>query len=144
MFIGQYEHHLEEKGRLSIPKKFRTELAEGGVLTRGLDGCLFLFPKKRWEEFMSKLSQTPLTKADARGFSRLLTYGAVEVETDVQGRILLPEYLRSYASIKKDVILAGALERIEIWDKENFNLYQEKIEKESQMIAERLAELGIL
>ena len=74
MFIGQYEHNLEEKGRLSVPKKFRNDLVDGGVLTRGLDNCLFLFPKKRWEEFMSKLSQTPLTKADARGFSRLLTY----------------------------------------------------------------------
>lgn len=144
MFVGQYEHNLEEKGRLSVPKKFRGDLAEGGVLTRGLDGCLFLFPKKRWEEFVDKLSQTPLTKADARGFSRLLTYGATEVELDGQGRILVPEFLRNFAGIKKEVILAGALERIEIWDKENFSDYQQKIEKESEMISERLAELGIL
>ena len=144
MFIGQYEHNLEEKGRLSVPKKFRNDLVDGGVLTRGLDNCLFLFPKKRWEEFMSKLSQTPLTKADARGFSRLLTYGAVEVELDAQGRILLPEFLRIFAGIKKEVILAGALERVEIWDRDNFAAYQEKIENESGALAERLAELGIL
>lgn len=144
MFIGQYEHNLEEKGRLSVPKKFRSELAEGGVLTRGLDGCLFLFSKKRWNEFVEKLSQTPLTKADARGFSRLLTYGAVEVELDHQGRILIPEFLRSFGEFKKEIILAGALERVEIWDKSKFTIYQEKIEKESQMIAERLADLGIL
>lgn len=144
MFIGQYEHNLEEKGRLSIPKKFRDEITEGGILTRGLDGCLFLFPKGRWEEFINKLSQTPLTKSDARGFSRLLTYGATEVELDGQGRILVPEFLRNFAGIKKEVILAGALERIEIWDKENFSDYQQKIEKEGETIAERLAELGIL
>lgn len=144
MFIGQYEHNLEEKGRLSVPKKFRTDLADGGVLTRGLDGCLFLFPKRHWEEFVEKLQQTPLTKADARGFSRLLTYGANEVEIDAQGRILVPEYLRQFAGIKKEVILAGSLERIEIWDKENFTVYQEKIEKEGELIAERLADLGLI
>lgn len=144
MFIGQYEHNLEEKGRLSIPKKFRSELAEGGVLTRGLDGCLFLFSKKRWNEFVEKLSQTPLTKADARGFSRLLTYGAVEVELDRQGRILVPEFLRSFAGIKKEVVLAGALNRIEVWDNGEFATYQEKIEKDSQVISERLAELGLI
>lgn len=144
MFIGQYEHNLEEKGRLSIPKKFRSDLVEGGVITRGLDGCLFLFPKRKWEEFVNKLAETPLTKADARGFSRLLTYGAVEIEVDGQGRMLIPEYLREFAQIKKEVVLAGAIGRIEIWDKSNFKSYQEKIENESQMIAERLAELGIL
>ncbi|MDP3888758.1 MAG: division/cell wall cluster transcriptional repressor MraZ [bacterium] len=144
MFIGQYEHNLEEKGRLSVPKKFRADLSEGGVLTRGLDGCLFLFPKKRWEEFVEKLSQTPLTKADARGFARLLTYGATEIEIDGQGRMLLPEFLRRFAGIKKEVVLAGAIERVEIWSKENFTAYQERIEKESINIAERLAELGII
>lgn len=144
MFIGQYEHNLEEKGRLSIPKKFRAELVEGGVLTRGLDGCLFLFPKERWSEFIAKLSQTPLTKADARGFSRLLTYGATEVELDGQGRILIPEYLRESAALTSAIVIAGALERIEIWNKENFAIYQEKIEKDSENIAERLTDLGIL
>lgn len=144
MFIGQYEHNLEEKGRLSVPKKFRTDLVDGGVLTRGLDGCLFLFPKKRWEEFIDKLSQTPLTKADARGFSRLLTYGATEVELDGQGRILIPEYLRDFATLKNAIVVAGALGRVEIWSKENFALYQERIEKDSENIAERLADLGIL
>jgi MraZ protein len=144
MFIGQYEHKLEERGRISIPKRFRSELSEGGVLTRGLDGCLFLFSRKRWQEFIERLAQIPLTKAEARGFSRFLTYGAVEVELDSQGRILLPEFLRNFAGIKKEVILAGAIGRIEIWDKENFNAYQEKIEKEGEKIAERLNELGIL
>jgi len=144
MFIGQYEHNLEEKGRLSIPKKFRGELGEGAVLTKGLDGCLFLFPKEKWNEFIGKLSQTPLTKADARGFSRLLTYGASEVDLDGQGRVLIPEYLRESAGIKNEAVVAGALNRIEIWSKENFVAYQGKIENESTDIAERLAELGII
>lgn len=144
MFIGQYEHNLEEKGRLAIPKKFRGELGEGAILTRGLDGCLFLFPLRSWEEFVAKLVQTPLTKTDARDFSRYLTYGAVEVELDSQGRILIPEYLRGSAGIGKEVVLAGALGRIEIWDKENFRQYQEKIGNESSIIAERLTDLGII
>lgn len=144
MFIGQYEHNLEEKGRLSIPKKFRADLASGGVLTRGLDGCLFFFPRERWNEFIAKLSQTPLTKADSRGFGRLLTYGATEVELDRQGRILIPEFLREFAALKSTIVVAGALQRIEIWSKENFAAYQEKIEKDSENIAERLADLGIL
>lgn len=144
MFIGQYEHNLEEKGRLSIPKKFRVDLANGGVLTRGLDGCLFLFPKRRWDEFTERLSQIPLTKSDARGFSRLVTYSAVEVELDAQGRILVPEFLRIFAEIKKEVVITGALGRIEIWAKEKLVSYQEKIEKESGILAERLAELEII
>ncbi len=144
MFIGQYEHSLEEKGRLSIPKKFRDDLTGGGVLTRGLDGCLFLFARERWEAFMAKVSQVPLTKADARGFARHLTYGAVEVEIDRQGRILIPEFLREFAGIKSEIVVAGALERVEIWSKEKFDLYQEKLEKESEPMAERLADLGII
>lgn len=144
MFIGQYEHNLEEKGRLSIPKKFRSEFDNGGVLTKGLDGCLFLFPKRKWEEFVQKLQQTPLTKSDARSFSRFLTFGAAEVNLDGQGRILLAEYLKEFAKIKKTVIVAGAIERVEIWDKESFSVYESKIEKEGDEIAERLNELGIL
>jgi len=144
IFIGQYEHNLEEKGRLSIPKKFRSSFSDGGILTRGLDGCLFLFPKKRWEEFIDKLSQAPLTKADARGFSRLITYGAVEVGLDKQGRILAPEFLKKSAGLRKEVIVAGALGRVEIWDKQRFVAYQEKIEQEGENLAEKLTELGIL
>ena len=93
---------------------------------------------------MKKLASTPLTKADARGFARLLPYGATEVDLDRQGRILIPEYLRDFAALRNEIIVAGALERLEIWSKENFSLYQEKIEKDSENIAERLADLGIL
>lgn len=143
MFIGQYEHTLEEKGRLSIPKKFRAELADVGILTKGLDGCLFLFPKAKWQELSEKISKIPLTKSDGRSFSRLLTYGAYEAEIDRLGRILVPEYLRVYAELKKTVVVAGSLDRLEIWDKEKFAKYSLRIEKNSDEIAERLTELGI-
>jgi MraZ protein len=143
MFLGHYEHHLEAKGRLSIPKKFRKELAAGGVLTEGLDGCLFLFSKRKWETLAKKLAAAPLTRKDARAFARLLTFGAFDVELDRQGRILIPERLRKMAQIEKKIIVAGALDRIEIWGKKQFNHYLKKIESQSETIAERLTELGI-
>jgi MraZ protein len=143
MFLGHYEHTLEAKGRLSIPKKFRKELAGGGVLTEGLDGCLFLFPRAKWEVLAKKLAAAPLTRKDARAFARLLTYGAFDVGLDRQGRVLIPERLRKTARIEKKVIVAGALGRIEIWSKKRFNQYLEKIESRSEEIAEKLTELGI-
>jgi len=138
MFIGQYEHHLEEKGRLSIPAKFRPELAEGAVLSQGLDGCLFLYPKATWETLINKLSQLPLTRSDARSFTRSLSFGATEVETDRLGRILVPDYLRQFASLKSNCIVAGALERIEIWDKIKFEAYVKDVNSHSEEIAEKL------
>lgn len=138
MFIGQYEHHLEEKGRLSIPKKFRSQLEAGAVVSQGLDGCLFLYPKNTWEQLINKLSQLPLTRADARSFTRVLSYGAMEVEIDSLGRVLVPEYLRSYANISQDCIIAGAVERIEIWDKAKFTSYSTQINSKAEEIAEKL------
>ncbi|HUS52324.1 MAG TPA: division/cell wall cluster transcriptional repressor MraZ [Candidatus Bathyarchaeia archaeon] len=143
MFLGHYEHHLEAKGRLSIPKKFRKEIASGGVLTEGLDGCLFLFPKAKWEVLGKKLAATPLTKKDARAFARFLTFGAFDCRLDKQGRVLIPDRLRKTAQIEKKVIVAGALDRIEIWSKSRFEGYLKKIERGSEEIAERLAELEI-
>ncbi len=143
MFIGLYERNLEAKGRLAIPKKFRGTLGKEGILTRGLDGCLFLFPKTRWQEIAKKLRQTPLTSLDARAFTRLLTYEAFAVEFDSQGRILLPEVLKKFAYLKKQAVVAGSLDRIEIWAKDKFEEYQSKIEKTSDEIAERLNNLEI-
>jgi MraZ protein len=130
MFIGQYAHHLEEKGRLSIPAKFRSSLAGGAVLSQGLDGCLFLYPKATWETLINKLSQLPLTRSDARSFTRSLSFGASEVEIDSLGRILVPDYLRSFANLKSDCVIAGALERIEIWDKTKFEAYVKNVSVE--------------
>ncbi|OGC91970.1 cell division/cell wall cluster transcriptional repressor MraZ [Candidatus Amesbacteria bacterium RIFCSPHIGHO2_02_FULL_47_9] len=138
MFIGQYEHSLEAKGRLSIPKKFRSQLESGAVLSQGLDGCLFLYPKAAWEQLVTKLSQLPLTHSDARGFTRALSYGASEVDIDSLGRILVPDYLRQFAGITSHCIVAGAIDRIEIWDKSRFAAYTSQVNSKREEIAEKL------
>ena len=130
MFIGRHNHHLEEKGRLSVPKKFRSQLENGAILSQGLDGCLFLYPKSAWLELVDKLNQMPLTRADSRNFLRSLSYGAVEVEIDSLGRILIPEYLKNFAQIKSDCVVAGAIERIEIWDSDSFEKFNTKISEQ--------------
>lgn len=143
MFIGQFNHHLEEKGRLSIPKKFRTQLSEGAVLSQGLDGCLFLYPKVTWQKLVDKLQNLPLTRGDARSFTRLLSYQATELDIDSLGRVLLPEYLKSYAKISSDCVIAGAIDRIEIWDKSAFEKYTAQINARSEELAEKLSSDGI-
>ncbi|MBI5358299.1 division/cell wall cluster transcriptional repressor MraZ [Candidatus Amesbacteria bacterium] len=130
MFIGRHNHHLEEKGRLSVPKKFRPQLENGAILSQGLDGCLFLYPKSAWMELIDKLNQMPLTRADSRNFLRSLSYGAVEVEIDSLGRILIPDYLKNFAQIKSDCVIAGAIERIEIWDMSTFEKFNTKINEQ--------------
>jgi len=143
MFIGQFEHHLEEKGRLSIPRKFRDELESGAVLSQGLDGCLFLYPKTTWTALISKINQLPLTRSDARSFTRSLSFGATEVDIDKLGRILIPDYLRQFADIKTDCVVAGALDRIEIWEKSRFLKYTTQLNSRREDIAESLSEAGI-
>ncbi len=138
MFIGQHEHNLEAKGRLSIPKHFRSQLADGAVLSQGLDGCLFLYPKAIWDLLITKLSQLPLTKQTARSFTRSLSYGAVEVEIDSLGRILVPDYLREFAGLKSACIIAGAVDRVEIWDKSKFIELTITINSHREEIAEKL------
>lgn len=142
MFIGEYTHAIDSKGRLQVPKKFRAELKEA-VVSRGLDGCLFLHPKKRWEEFERELIELPLTKRDARSFARHMFAGAMEVAVDSVGRILLPQNLRDYAGIKKDAAVIGVGNRVEIWDAERWHEYRFRVEKDSEVVAERLAELGL-
>lgn len=139
MYIGQYAHHLESKGRLSVPKKFRSSLTAGAVLCQGLDGCLFLYPKSTWEHLLAKLQSLPLTQSDARSFTRAFTYTATEVAIDRLGRILIPDYLKNYAGISAECIVAGALERIEIWDTSKFNSYAHKISSQAENLAEKLS-----
>lgn len=143
MFIGEYTYTIDEKKRLAIPPRFRKELGKKGVVTRGLDQCLFLYPLESWEKLVQKLSELPLSQFDARGFVRLILSGAMEVQLDNLGRILIPDYLKEYAKLKKKVILAGVLSRIEIWDEVLWKSYKERIEKEVGDMAERLKELGI-
>jgi MraZ protein len=143
MFIGEYTYSIDEKKRLAVPPKFRKQLKDGGVITRGLDNCLFLYSYEEWERLAKKLSEMPISKADARGFSRLMLSGAMEVEFDNMGRILVPDYLKDYAQLKKKVVVAGLYSRIEIWDEEVWQAYKEQTEKEAGNIAERLNELGV-
>lgn len=143
MFIGEYQHTIDEKGRLAVPIKFRAELEKGAVVTRGLDNCLFLYPQKDWEVLADKLSKLPISKANTRAFARLMLAGAMDCEIDKQGRIILPDYLRKYASMTKKVIIAGLYNRLEIWDEEAWNKYKAGTEKRGGDIAEALGELGV-
>ncbi|MBI2644031.1 MAG: division/cell wall cluster transcriptional repressor MraZ [Candidatus Wildermuthbacteria bacterium] len=143
MFIGEYTYSIDEKKRLAVPPKFRKLLTKKAIITRGLDQCLFLYSEKEWQVLAKKLSQLPLAQADARGFARLMLTGAMEAPIDGLGRILIPDYLKGYASLQKKVVVAGVYNRIEIWDEAKWTTYKETAEKEAGNIAERLRELGI-
>jgi len=142
MFIGEYKHTLDDKGRIAIPAKFRDALASGAVVTRGLDTSLFLFPKEEWDKLAQKLASLPLGQSNSRAFARLMLAGAMDVELDKQGRAVLPEYLRAYAGMKKNIILAGLFNRLELWDEEKWELYKKKVESDADSVAEKLGELG--
>lgn len=141
MFMGEYNHTIDTKGRLIIPSKFREALGEEFVVTKGLDGCLFIFPKEEWNVFEEKLKALPLTNKDARKFTRFFLAGAASCEVDKQGRILLPAVLREFAGLEKDVVLAGVGGRIEIWQKEKWLKSNEYEDMED--IADHMEELGI-
>src|SRR5438094_703945 len=115
-FIGEYSLSVDEKGRLAVPVKYRPMLSKGGVVTRGLDSSLFLYTEKEWKTLAEKLAALPISKANTRAFSRLMLAGAMDVSPDGQGRIILPDYLRQFAGIKKYVVIAGLYNRLEIWD----------------------------
>ncbi len=141
MFIGEFHHTLDDKGRLAIPVKFRVDLAAGAVITRGLDRSLFLYPKTDWEKLATKLANLPLGQADTRAFARLMLAGAMEVEIDKSGRVTIPEYLRIYAGVTKNVVVTGLFERLEIWDEQAWIQYAANTERDSNAIAERLGSL---
>ena len=143
MFIGEYSHNLDEKGRLAVPKKFRADLENGAVVTKGFDGCLFLYTKPEWSKLAERLASLPFAQANSRAFSRLMLGGAMDVEVDKQGRIMLPEYLRSFAGISKAVVVAGLYNRLELWDSGKWAEYKKRTEAESTEIAEQMAELGV-
>jgi MraZ protein len=142
MFIGEYHYKIDDKARLAIPAKFRSDLRKEIVVTRGIENCLVLYSKSEWEKLAFKLAALPINKEKNRAFSRLMLAGAMDVEVDSQGRIILPDYLRTYAKIKKSVVVAGLYNRLEIWNEEDWEEYKSSSEKESKMIAENLGELG--
>lgn len=143
MFLGEYAHTIDNKGRLQIPKKFRGDLLGGAIISRGLDGCLFLYPKNLWAEFEAKLVSLPITKADARVFSRHMLAGAYEVAIDRIGRLLIPPSLRQYAGLKEEVVVIGVGKRLELWDKTRWQEYRQQVDSNSEETAERLGELGV-
>jgi MraZ protein len=144
MLIGEYLHTLDGKKRISLPSKFRKEIGRKVVITRGLDTCLFMFSTKSWEKIAEKVSNLPVGQADTRGMSRFLLAGAVETEVDGAGRILIPEYLKDFASLKSRVVLAGVSDRVEIWNEKTWGAYKRRIEKGADQMAQTLGDLGIL
>jgi MraZ protein len=143
MFIGQYEHSVDQKGRFAIPSKFRKDLGSGAVITKGLDGCLFLFTSAKWRKMAEGIGKLPVAKASARQYARLILSSASEVEFDSQGRILIPQFLREYSGISSKAIVTGLYDRIEVWDKASWKAVTKKIDKQAGEIAEELSELGI-
>ncbi len=143
MFLGEFRHNIDDKKRLAIPSKFRSELGQKAVLTIGFDKCLFLFPQKEWEKLAEKLSSLPLGQTSVRELNRLMLAGAAEVEFDRLGRVLIPDYLVKYADLKKKAVIAGLYNRIEIWSESRWDSYKTKAEKELGNLAEKLGELGV-
>lgn len=143
MFIGQYNHVLDEKGRVAVPVKFRHALKAGAVVTRGIDSCLFVYALEEWKKLADRLAKLPIGKANTRAFARLMLAGAMDVKLDSQGRIMVPDYLKNYGRIKKQVVVAGLYNRLELWDAGIWERYKRGTEKGSADIAEALGELGV-
>lgn len=143
MFIGEYQHSIDPKKRLALPSKFRGELGSRVVVTRGLDHSLFVYPMPIWETLAAKLGTLPVGETGTRSFTRLMLAGAADVELDTQGRILLPEYLKDAAGLKKEVIIVGLYNRLEIWDSKAWQKYKAQAEKQTEKIANELGKLGV-
>ncbi len=143
MLIGEFRYNIDQKGRLMIPAKFRNRFGVEAIVTKGLESCLFVFPKDEWEKVVEKILKLPISQANSRAFTRLMLAGAFETPIDSQGRILIPEYLRNYAKLQKKVVIVGLYSRIEVWDEEIWEKYRKESESQAQEIAEKLSDLGI-
>lgn len=141
MFIGEYNHTIDDKGRLAIPAKFRALLRSGAVMTKGLDNCLVVYPKKEWNELAGKIAALPFNKTNDRNIARFILAGAADADFDNQGRVSLPEYLRDFAGLTKKAVIAGLYNRLEIWNEAAWNKYKAANEKQSNQIAEALGEI---
>jgi MraZ protein len=146
MIIGQYTHSIDDKNRLSLPAKFRQEMGKKVVITPGLDSCLFIFTMKEWEKISERLSMSEgsMLQADNRGFNRYLLGGAVEVEIDAVGRMLLPDHLRERANLKSKVVFIGVKDRAELWDEATWTNYRQSIESKANILAEKLGQAGMI
>lgn len=148
MLIGEFTHTLDEKNRLSLPSKFRTEMGKQVVLAPGIDGCLFVFAAKEWKQFTDRLSRpdssSSVLQSDNRNFNRLVIGRAVESEIDSIGRVLVPDHLRSHASLKNKAVLLGVINRVEIWDFDTWEKHRKAFEKKTDVMAEKLNSAGII
>lgn len=143
MFFGEFQHGIDAKGRVIVPARFREELGEKFIVTKGITNCLFVFPPKEWESFAQKLRGLPTTDQTAQAFLRVLFAGAAECELDKQGRILLPSNLREYAGLVKDVMMLGTFTRVEIWNREKWEEYSQSTATIYDEILAKMAEFGI-
>ena len=142
MFLGEYSYTLDDKGRLTLPARFRDDLAQGVAITRGLDGCLFVFTYEDWKQFTATLSERlPFTQKSAREFSRFFFSGAVDAIPDKQGRVLIPPYLREYAALDAEVTIIGANSRLELWNPERWQKMRLDVESNAEMIAEQFGNI---
>ena len=144
MLIGEYTHSIDEKNRLSLPAKFRSEMGKKIVLTPGLEGCLFAFAMKEWKEIEDRLKQSSFLQTDSRNFSRYMLGGAVEAEVDSIGRILVPDFLRERANLKSKVAIVGVSSRVEIWNDKAWGEFKKGVEKQADSLAEKLGSVGVL
>lgn len=144
MLIGEYTHTIDEKNRLSLPAKFRTEVGKKVVLTPGLDNCIFVFSTTEWKKITEKLSESSMLNADSRSFNRFLLGGAVEAEIDSIGRILIPDFLKGRAKLNSKVAVVGVQTRVELWDEKAWNEYKQVVEKQADSLAEKLSQVGML
>lgn len=144
MLIGEFKHTLDDKKRISLPSKFRKEVGRKVVVTRGLDGCLFMYPIKEWQEISKKIGELGMGQADRRGFNRFMLAGASEIEVDSVGRILIPEHLRQFAQVTSKVVFAGVYNRIEVWNEEGWETYKAKVVAGADDMAEKLGDVGAL
>ena len=143
MFMGEYQHTIDAKGRLTMPAKFRDELGDKFVVTKGLDHCLFVYSQAEWHIMEDKLKALSFTRADARAFARMFFSGAAEGEMDKQNRVLLPQNLREHAELHKDVIVVGVSTRVEIWDKEKWQAYNDAASADYEILAEKLVDFDL-
>ncbi|MBI4136214.1 MAG: division/cell wall cluster transcriptional repressor MraZ [Candidatus Vogelbacteria bacterium] len=143
MLIGEYRHTIDNKKRVAVPASFRRLLGRKVVLTRGLDTCLFLYPIKSWRTITEKLSRLALGAADTRSFVRFFLAGAVESEVDSIGRILVPDFLKDFAQLKTKVVIAGVNDRVEIWNEDRWLAQTKEVERQADLLAEKLGEIGV-
>lgn len=143
MFIGEFSHSVDPKGRVALPVKFRKDLKKGVVITKGLDTCLWIYTRNEWDVLAKKLAALPISQSKNRSFVRLMLAGAMDVELDTQGRINVPKYLLDYAKLSKKAIVAGLYNRLEIWDEKEWGRYKKQMENDSTEVADSLSELSI-